>query len=55
MNAVNKTEAKKHIEALRKQIDYHNHQYYVLNNPVISDYEYRRAPPPAPGPRSPIP
>jgi DNA ligase (NAD+) len=37
---VNKNEAKKHIHELRKQIDYHNHQYYVLNNPVISDYEY---------------
>jgi len=37
---VNKNEAKKHIQELRKQIDYHNHQYYVLNNPIISDYEY---------------
>jgi len=37
---MNKTEAKKLIDDLRKQIDYHNYQYYVLNNPVISDYEY---------------
>lgn len=37
---MNKNEAKKHIQELRKQIDYHNHQYYVLNNPIISDYEY---------------
>lgn len=37
---MNKNEAKKHIEKLRDEINYHNHQYYVENNPVISDYEY---------------
>jgi DNA ligase (NAD+) len=37
---MNKTEAKKEIEKLREQINYHNYQYYVENNPVISDYEY---------------
>ncbi len=42
MTTVNKKEAKKQIEELRKQIDYHNYQYYVLNNPVISDYEYNQ-------------
>lgn len=33
-------EAKKEIERLRKEINYHNYRYYVLNDPVISDYEY---------------
>lgn len=28
------------IEQLRKEINYHNWRYYVLNDPVISDYEY---------------
>ncbi|MEO0072993.1 MAG: NAD-dependent DNA ligase LigA, partial [candidate division WOR-3 bacterium] len=35
-----KAEAKKRIEELRKEINYHNYRYYVLNDPVISDYEY---------------
>ncbi len=35
-----KEEAKKEIERLRKEINYHNYRYYVLNEPVISDYEY---------------
>lgn len=30
----------KKIKKLREQINYHNYQYYVENNPVISDYEY---------------
>ncbi len=33
-------EAKKKIEKLKKEINYHNYRYYVLNQPVISDYEY---------------
>lgn len=37
---MNKNEAKKAIEKLREEINYHNHKYYVENNPVISDYEY---------------
>ncbi|MCS6907124.1 MAG: NAD-dependent DNA ligase LigA, partial [Anaerolineales bacterium] len=28
------------LQELRKQIQYHNYRYYVLNEPVISDYEY---------------
>ncbi len=32
--------AKKEIEKLRKEIHFHNYRYYVLNDPVISDYEY---------------
>lgn len=35
-----KQEAKKEIEELRKQINYHNYRYYVLDSPVISDQEY---------------
>ncbi len=34
------TEAKKEVEKLKKEINYHNYRYYVLNQPVISDYEY---------------
>jgi len=37
---MDKNEAKKAIEKLREEINYHNHKYYVENNPVISDYEY---------------
>ena len=33
-------EDKNKINALRKKIDDHNYHYYVLNNPIISDYEY---------------
>lgn len=28
------------IESLREKIRYHNHQYYVLDEPIISDAEY---------------
>ena len=28
------------ILRLRKEIEAHNHSYYVLDNPTISDYEY---------------
>ncbi len=35
-----KEEAKKKIEKLRQEIHFHNYRYYVLNDPVISDYEY---------------
>ena len=34
------TNKKNSINELRKQIDNHNYQYYVLDNPIISDYEY---------------
>ncbi|MFH1100450.1 MAG: NAD-dependent DNA ligase LigA [Methanobacteriota archaeon] len=37
---MNKNEAKKKIQQLREEINYHNYQYYVKDNPVISDYEY---------------
>jgi DNA ligase (NAD+) len=35
-----KSEARKGIEKLRKEINYHNYRYYVLNDPVISDHEF---------------
>ncbi len=27
---------------LREEIEYHNYRYYVLDDPVISDFEYDR-------------
>jgi len=33
-------EIKKRIEELRKEINFHNYRYYVLDDPVISDEEY---------------
>ncbi|MCF6096495.1 NAD-dependent DNA ligase LigA [Thermovorax subterraneus] len=35
-----KSEAEKRIKELRELINYHNKQYYVYDNPVISDAEY---------------
>ncbi len=35
-------EAKKEIEKLKNEINFHNYRYYVLNQPVITDYEYDR-------------
>ena len=37
---MNKQEAQQRIELLRKQLNYHNHRYYVLSQPEISDFEY---------------
>jgi len=37
---ISKEEAKKRIEELKEQINYHNYRYYVLNSPVITDEEY---------------
>ncbi len=37
-----KEKIKEEIERLRKEIEYHNYRYYVLNSPVISDAEYDR-------------
>ena len=31
---------KEKIEALRQELREHNHNYYVLDNPTISDYEF---------------
>jgi DNA ligase (NAD+) len=35
-----KSEVKARIEKLRSEISKHNHKYYVLNQPVISDFEF---------------
>lgn len=35
-----KSEAKARIESLRTQINDHNNNYYVLNQPTISDFEF---------------
>jgi DNA ligase (NAD+) len=37
---MNKEEAKGRIAKLRRELEEHNHKYYVLNQPVISDFEY---------------
>ncbi len=36
----NSNDVKKKIEELREKIRYHNHRYYVLDDPIISDAEY---------------
>jgi DNA ligase (NAD+) len=40
MAVMNKSEAKERIEKLRIEIERHNENYYVLNQPLISDFEY---------------
>ncbi len=35
-----KSEAKKRIEQLRKELNFHNYKYYVESNPIISDFEF---------------
>jgi DNA ligase (NAD+) len=37
-----KEKIREEIERLRKEIEYHNYRYYVLDSPVISDAEYDR-------------
>ena len=37
---MNKQDAKKRIEELRKQVEYHAKRYYDDDNPEISDFEY---------------
>lgn len=34
------TDAAAQVDALRKQIEFHNHRYYVLDDPLISDAEW---------------
>ncbi len=36
----NSNDVKKKIEELREEIRYHNHRYYVLDDPIISDTKY---------------
>ncbi|HHP7234982.1 MAG TPA: NAD-dependent DNA ligase LigA [Desulfobacterales bacterium] len=40
VDALDKDEARRQIEALREGIDYHDYRYYVKNDPVISDAVY---------------
>lgn len=40
LQEMKQSEAKTRIEKLRKEISEHNHNYYVLNSPVISDFEF---------------
>ena len=37
---MNEKEARARAEELRKQVNYHNYRYHVLDSPVVSDYEY---------------
>lgn len=37
---MNKSDAKLRIQELIGQLNIHNHNYYILNAPVISDFEY---------------
>lgn len=39
---MDRKEANKRIQELREQINEHNHRYYVLDRPTISDQEYDR-------------
>jgi DNA ligase (NAD+) len=34
------TKSRQDYEALKKEINFHNYRYHVLDDPVISDYEY---------------
>ena len=40
MAKISKSAAKERIDQLRKEINGHNYNYYVLNSPVISDFEF---------------
>ena len=37
---MDKNDIYREIENLRDEIRYHNHQYYVLDQPTITDSEY---------------
>jgi len=40
MGKITKGEAKKRIETLINELNTHNKNYYLLNSPIISDFEY---------------
>ncbi|MBP1748149.1 MAG: ligA [Deltaproteobacteria bacterium] len=40
VNRMEKENRRKEIEKLRKELEYHNYRYYVLDHPVITDQEY---------------
>ena len=37
---MDKEKIKKQVTKLRKELNFYNYRYYVLNDPVVSDYEY---------------
>lgn len=37
---MDRNKAQKRIEELREAIEYHNHRYYVFDDPIVSDAEY---------------
>ncbi|MFT6997915.1 MAG: DNA ligase (NAD+) [Cryomorphaceae bacterium] len=37
---MNSDQARERIEELSNELHQHNHRYYVLNNPIISDYDF---------------
>lgn len=39
---MDKEKARERIDDLRRQLDYHNYRYYVLDDPIVSDAEYDR-------------
>ena len=39
---MNQNEAASRIAHLREELEKHNHNYYVLNNPTIDDYTFDR-------------
>jgi len=39
-NAMNTTSIQNTIQSLREELNLHNHNYYVLDNPTISDYDF---------------
>jgi DNA ligase (NAD+) len=42
LRVLTREEARRRIEELRREIEYHNYRYYVLDAPVISDAEFDR-------------
>lgn len=40
MAKITKKGAKERIEMLRKELEVHNHNYYVLNSPTVTDFEF---------------
>ena len=42
MSAANPDDAARRVAELHKELNYHNHRYYVMDDPVIGDDEYDR-------------
>ena len=40
VNMVSQNAIKEQIEGLRRELNYHNHKYYVENAPEISDFDF---------------